>query len=486
MRFAGWIRCAVGIVALVAFPALAMAASFNCHDARGPVETTICADTQLSQFDSELATSYAMALARDPAQAEALRVDEQDWLGERDDRGWRWLSSTRLGTSYARALLSQLYSQRITFLQNVANPVDEWHSPATRIVISNALALPAGSGNVLQRFEDAGLVSLPRPRRFENLHDLMAAMPAVPDSVLLAALQTRADGARFGLTYLPDSRLGGVLESDASGCAWWVPFRVSGKAAGDVFSPRVEWWGCPALSGRFGSIGSYPVVLSQRRGPGWTELRWWRWSGGESGPPVQVRIRFARDLQIGNAACAAPWPCDALRSAALDSARRFDARPLPGTLAGADSIDPENQVAYQQMLVYATTATRRVPNQIATAWSSALGPFLSGHEVAGEDVQMLNQKATAGLPGFGGAGQQDIPGWFGANAVYFAAPVAGRLLLGRIGHPWLGLRVLAAEWMVGYWSWNGSSLTPVAGFIIDRKDGKPLLAARVRGLGRGS
>lgn len=483
MRTPGSLLCGAGLALLVLCAGRAAAAGFDCNAARGPIDGMICADARLSQLDSRLSATYATVLARDPAQAAALREDERGWLAERDDLAWRALSNPwEEGAPVARTRLARLYRQRIAFLDGVDNPLDERGSPATRRVISGALALPAGSGDVLRRFEDTGLISAPRPHRFHTMQALQAALPAPPDPVLRAALQAHAAGARFRLSYLPRLRLGGVLESDADGCDWWVPFRSAANATGDVSFPRAEWWGCPARPGRFGAIGRYPAILTQFRGPGWSALQWWRWSGGDSGPVVRVEIRFAPALQLAQAACAAPWPCVALRNAALEAARRYDARPLPGTLDDTARLDPRQRAAYHEMLTYAASSIQRLGGRVAAAWFAGEGPYLARVESAGHDVQRAEQLATAGLPGFGAAGEPDIPGWFGADAAYFPAQVAGELLLGRIGHPRLGWRTRATAWMVGYWRWHDGALQPVAGFVVDRRDGKPLLAARVQDL----
>lgn len=60
-----------------------LAASFDCQQAVTLVEKTVCADTDLSRLDEELANKYAQAL-RTIADKQALIADQKAWLKTRD------------------------------------------------------------------------------------------------------------------------------------------------------------------------------------------------------------------------------------------------------------------------------------------------------------------------------------------------------------------------------------------------------------------
>lgn len=82
------------------------AASFDCKRARGPVETTICADSGLSTLDEQLAAAYARALKADTGE----KATQLAWL------------KTRNACADA-ACLRQAYTARIAALQaRIAGP----------------------------------------------------------------------------------------------------------------------------------------------------------------------------------------------------------------------------------------------------------------------------------------------------------------------------------------------------------------------------
>jgi uncharacterized protein len=85
-------------LALLAFsvaPCAAMAASFDCAQARTAIEKTICADPALSAADEELGRRFKAALraSLDPA---GLRAAQAEWLHSRDQ-----VASIELADAYA-------------------------------------------------------------------------------------------------------------------------------------------------------------------------------------------------------------------------------------------------------------------------------------------------------------------------------------------------------------------------------------------------
>jgi uncharacterized protein len=60
-------------------PIVAQAQSFDCRQARSPVDQAICASSRLRELDTALARTYAAALGRDAAAADAVRRDQQIW-----------------------------------------------------------------------------------------------------------------------------------------------------------------------------------------------------------------------------------------------------------------------------------------------------------------------------------------------------------------------------------------------------------------------
>jgi len=69
------VRAAVALL----FPTAAIAQSFDCGQARDPVDRAICGSSHLRQLDTELARSYASALRRDAARADSVRQAQRTW-----------------------------------------------------------------------------------------------------------------------------------------------------------------------------------------------------------------------------------------------------------------------------------------------------------------------------------------------------------------------------------------------------------------------
>jgi uncharacterized protein YecT (DUF1311 family) len=97
-----------GLVCLLASAAgAARAASFDCRQAVGRIEQTICSDPDLGSFDSQLQLAYAGALDRS-LQPEKITADQRAWLKTRD------------ACADAKCL-SALYQRRIAALSKVAD-----------------------------------------------------------------------------------------------------------------------------------------------------------------------------------------------------------------------------------------------------------------------------------------------------------------------------------------------------------------------------
>ncbi len=59
----------------------AEAASFDCHKASSPMERSICADSELSKADEQLATAYKAALAPlSETGKKAIADGQRSWL----------------------------------------------------------------------------------------------------------------------------------------------------------------------------------------------------------------------------------------------------------------------------------------------------------------------------------------------------------------------------------------------------------------------
>ena len=85
-----WIKkfIAFGFAALplALWTATAQAASFDCAKAKTAIEKMICADTELSKLDEEMAAAYQKALARTDDK-DGLKKKQAKWLQQRNDCG---------------------------------------------------------------------------------------------------------------------------------------------------------------------------------------------------------------------------------------------------------------------------------------------------------------------------------------------------------------------------------------------------------------
>lgn len=72
------------LILLAANVAMAQQPSFDCAAAQQPVETLICADTELAALDAELAEAYRARLAATAGDAQAtLRLEQRAWSANR-------------------------------------------------------------------------------------------------------------------------------------------------------------------------------------------------------------------------------------------------------------------------------------------------------------------------------------------------------------------------------------------------------------------
>jgi uncharacterized protein YecT (DUF1311 family) len=84
-------------------------AGFDCAGASGLAEQMVCSDPDLAAADREMSRAYRRAL-RAEGSSGALRADQRDWLGIREDAAHR-----------SRRALAQVYQQRIDELNAAAD-----------------------------------------------------------------------------------------------------------------------------------------------------------------------------------------------------------------------------------------------------------------------------------------------------------------------------------------------------------------------------
>jgi uncharacterized protein YecT (DUF1311 family) len=91
-------------------------AGFDCGGAGGVAEQMVCSDPDLAAADRDMSRAYRRAL-RSGASPGALRADQRDWLGIREE-----------AARHSRQALAQVYQQRIDELNAAADdgpPADD-------------------------------------------------------------------------------------------------------------------------------------------------------------------------------------------------------------------------------------------------------------------------------------------------------------------------------------------------------------------------
>jgi uncharacterized protein len=98
----------IAVTALIIFISkLALAASFDCHQARRPDERAICDSRQLSEMDVEMSVRYEMLIGLVAMGTRGNMQEEQhEWLQQR----------ARCGAD--QACLADSYNTRITALKD--------------------------------------------------------------------------------------------------------------------------------------------------------------------------------------------------------------------------------------------------------------------------------------------------------------------------------------------------------------------------------
>ncbi|WP_167062058.1 lysozyme inhibitor LprI family protein [Burkholderia sp. Ax-1719] len=144
------ITTTLALVPLALVMSAANAASFDCSQAKTPVEHAICSDPKLSASDTQLQSAYEAAVAAMPAEARpAIRAGQRDWLGYRNA-----CAQPTQGYSLQRCLTERI-DARIQTLQDDAG---KRKSYATIQAITSFIPeQPATAAQMLRQYPDNAL-----------------------------------------------------------------------------------------------------------------------------------------------------------------------------------------------------------------------------------------------------------------------------------------------------------------------------------------
>jgi uncharacterized protein YecT (DUF1311 family) len=442
---------------MLLLPGAAWGAGFDCSKASGPVEPVICASAPLSALDEQLSQAYAAALQAPQLSAATLRLDQRHWLAARDDEAWGYLSEPATAKDAAQRLIAS-YQQRIAFLRGLAGSGATLGPPldTVRAALAQRPALPsedslwkalAGAGVAVEEASEQSLQDARQP--FQGL-------PLKPDPTLRQQVEQAAgDGGLLRWLHLPGANLGAFYSVEGSlGCAAYTMYTTDADGAAHPLETPLLWRdGCWTVSDQLLRIAGQVAIVRQDSGDADSlDLAARVWDGQRLLPQSRLLIRFDRQLALKVAGCAS-GDCADFGALALQLARRYDARPLPGVLDV--SLSAAERASFQQLL---QLATAKQTGQTATAMG---------------DGQVC---ALSCVSLFGQAAPPDAYGSFGSEANWFPVRWRGELLLGRIGHGHLGWRDWDG-WLVGLWRLQQGQLQPVAGAMIELKGGPVLLSA---------
>lgn len=325
----------LAIAAFLVYPV--SAAGVDCSRTHDPVARTICANPKISALDSQLSVAYAAALVRDSSHANDLKLDEINWLGERNQEMWGLLASQRefpLLPNGLEATLAKFYQLRIAFLHDIDNAAVTRGMPIAQRVLHAAATLPARATDPLKALEAAGLVVLPEEAQSASSPErAIATLAAPPDAALQAALD-RFRPYPGTVVYLPSVGLGGAFYIEGTAyCQYWVVFEKQGNATVPVSGPAGGLLGgCIRDGGSTGYLAlihGHPVALDVTNDtsfPNITDFQWQRWLGGSTWGPAR-RIRFRYDYSLKSSSenfCSKTSPaCTLIEGVALGTAQRY-------------------------------------------------------------------------------------------------------------------------------------------------------------------
>jgi hypothetical protein len=429
----------IGLLALGAVPAAQAAPSSDCAATRGAVQRLICLHPALHAMERSL-----RALARASARGRrAARRDQQRWRSSRDDMLWRMMSNASFTETAVLRRAWQLARSRQAFLLARAGQGAMPSGPLVRM----ARVLhghPRAGGDPLDTWvsHDPGVLQA------RLLHAVPGRLAAVLSRVELspgARLLTRVEETDTGyptldLLWLPEARLGAVVSvqgtADCQLAVWFQADRAG--VAHVVPSPMLDQAPCGNAKLTLLRVGydTY-IALERSEGSFAVDVSMQQWLDGRWASPRRLRLRYDHGLALGQLRCN-DRSCTRYAALVRRIARRYDARPQ-GPRMMLDRLRPDERARARRLLRMAH-ADRK----------TALGTM----PLAGDEPMIT----------------------FCSDASFVLVRVDGRLLLGRIGHGYLGWR-RSGGWRIGLWDVRAGTPVPVASAVIRRPRGRLLAMA---------
>ncbi len=414
-----------------------VAVARSCGEERPAVSHLFCAHPALATMDRTL---QALAMASPDA---SVRRDQRIWQSQRDDVLWRLLSNRSFTGDAVLRRAWHLERSRQAFLLGVAGHGAVTLPPMQRMQRS-LRAHPGAVGDPLAvwaRYDPdvslaRTLTSLPN-----RLSQALARLELRPDRVLSQRVELISNGNPwFDLLWLPDARLGAVVSVQGTdACQLMVWFRADRDGTARVIpAPMLDQVPCGRTRLTLLRVGYDTYVALQRiDDPYAVDVSVQQWLDGRWASPLRQRMRYDHGLRLGRLRCDGR-ACGSYAAVMMRIARRYDASPQGRYMAVA-KLAPDERVRARQLLRLAARERKTI---------------LGSMPLAGNEVMTT----------------------FCSDASFVLVRVHGRLLLGRIGHGYLGWR-RSDGWRIGLWGMHGGKLEAVASAVIRRPRGRLLATA---------
>lgn len=403
--------------------------TMDCAKVTSVVEKEICADPLARSLDQQLAGIYMQALRERPDLSSAIKLDERDWLAERDDRAWQFLSGA-VQEGVIDGVLRDMYRSRIEWLKAVGmKPSSD--SPLLRDLLGHHPAYP--DIHLLGSWWKDSLPGVSVADRVESASQITGHLSGLK----LSGFTSNA------IYWLPKVRVGGRYEiSGTEGGELWTLFRLKeGEIEPLTLPVTMQRLQTGDMSGQLVSYQNMPYAVNLDTHsdlPATLGIEAQAYREGGWAAPQYIEIHYAYGLHRDWSQCQVK-SCVGLDAEAMRIADHHMHDPLPKNLQ---------------------------PKSSSPAWQ-ALEHLKVDASKQSQTVGILAQQFRGDYP--------SLPG-YGSEAGYLTLSWHGHWLLGRIGHPHLAWRT-NGKWLLSFWYEDHGRLKPFAGYVFSAQARDILLGA---------
>jgi uncharacterized protein len=183
------------LLLLTFLPLLAWSASFDCQKARSATEKMVCADSELSKLDEQLAQTYRKALKTLASPVKAKQI-ESNAPAKLTQEQKHWIAYVR-NLCTDTACLREAYQSRIELLERDPSPFSDLHP--TSFVTFNYLGVPSTWAITYPRDFSEGIIGFTKtlaqsgkPGKITNCNKIIYLAPGMgnPEIYVVAGVCT--------------------------------------------------------------------------------------------------------------------------------------------------------------------------------------------------------------------------------------------------------------------------------------------------------